>query len=189
MQHPHRIDVIEGSFVSEIQKTALLLTQGGHLLGRPGALTPFLRHRQGPITDIHPEHIRTRIEMAEIVSADAGATAGIKNPRPLHPRWDPSVDCGQNAAVTPPPVVSRGRSVLKRVAREREAVIERTHHGGRSITGLWVGHGVQIRRLRAFHVTPSETLRHRRACKHLFMGPRSTIPTAVTWRDPACFRR
>ena len=189
MQHPHRVDVVEGTFVSEIQKTALLLTQGGHLFRRPGALTAFPRHRQRPITDVHPQHVSTRIEMAEIVSADSGAAASIENSRPLHPRWDSSVHRGQNAAVTPTPVVSGGRSVLKRIPWKRKAVIERTHDRSRSITGLRVGHAAQIRRLRAFHATPNEHPQHRKACKHLFMGLQSSIPTAVTWRDPACFRR
>ena len=61
MQHPHRVDVVERSFLAEIQEVELLLAQRAHLLSRSGALTAFPRHRQGPSTDIYPEHIRTRV--------------------------------------------------------------------------------------------------------------------------------
>ena len=189
MQHPHRVDVVEGPFVGQIKKTAPLLTQGGDLLGRPGALAAFPRHRQSPITDVHPEHVSTRIEMAEVIGAHPGSATGIEDPRRLHPCRDRAVHSGQNAAMTPAPVVSRWRSVLQWIPREGEAVIKRTHHGSRSITGLGVGHAALISRLRAFHVRPVDPLQHRKACKHLFMGPRRAIPAAVTWRDPACFRR
>ena len=189
MQHPHRIDVVERPFVAQIKKTALLLTQGGHLLGRPGAPAAFPRYSKSPITDVHPEQISPRVEMAEVIGAHPRATAGIEDPRRLHPCRDRSVHGSQNTAVTPTPVVSRWRPVLQWIPREGKAVIKRTHHGSRSITGLGVGHAALISRLRAFHATPVDPLQHRKACKHLFMGPRRAIPAAVTWRDPACFRR
>merc|ERR1712185_101430 len=77
VENTHRIDVVEGSFTLEIQEAALLLTQGAHLLRCTGTGTSLAGHRQRPFTDIHPEHIRSRIQMAEVVGADACSASGI----------------------------------------------------------------------------------------------------------------
>ena len=74
--------------------------------------------------------------MAQIIRADAGATTRVKDAWLLLPRWDHAMHGGQHAAVAPTPVVSRRGAILKRIPREGEAVIKRTHHWSGGITGL-----------------------------------------------------
>ena len=117
----------------------------------PGALAAFPRHSQSPVTDVHPEHVSTRIEMAEVIGAHPGSATGIEDPRLLQACWDGAVDGGQNAAVAPAPVVSRWRSVLQRIPREGKTVVKSAHHGRGSVTGPGLGHPAAIGSSRAFH--------------------------------------
>ena len=62
VQDPHRIDVVEGAFASQLQQAALLDPNGGTLVAA-GASQPLPGHGQGPGTDIHRQQFAAWIEM------------------------------------------------------------------------------------------------------------------------------
>ena len=141
MQNADGIDVVERGFITEIEQAAALLPQRRHRLDGPRSEETLPSHLQSPLADIHRQHLRAGIEMAEVIGAHTGAAAGIQDPRLITARRTAAMDRRQNAAMAPAPVVSGWRSVLKRIPGKGKAVIERTHYRCRSVTGTDIGHG------------------------------------------------
>ena len=182
VQHPHRIDVVEGAFPLELQQAAVLDANPG-LGPATGAAQPLTGHRQRAGGDVHRQDLGPRVEVGEVVGAHPGAAAGIQDPQGLA-RLGLGRQCtgagGIGRVHAPAPVVPGWWPVLKGITGVGETVVEVAYHRGGGI-GWGLGHAVGQAQGSCAEMHPNGehfmdggavAAEPTAGCKHLFMGPR-----------------
>ena len=165
MENTNRVDVVEGTLSAEIKQTSLLLAQLAHLIRSTGSAQAFTGDLKSAGADIHRQNLSSWIEMAEVIGTDTRPASGIQNSQRsgfISRREHGTMHGCLNAFMAPAPVVTGRRSVLKRVPRIREPVVEIAHHGCGGIRGngvhLRVGSQVQWMDLEHFTVARENRL-------------------------------